>query len=72
VLSPVRAGKPRIQLEPSEQAITAAAATLLAAYVTAGKVAVGEERHYLERSVREAIQIARLVDSCVSADTEVG
>jgi hypothetical protein len=72
VLSPVKVSKPRVQLEPSEQTITQAAATLLAAYIVSGKMKDGEERHFLERSVREAIQMARLVDACVAADSEVG
>ncbi len=60
-----------LTLQPSEQAILAAASRLYAAYVVAGQVAEGQEDGWRARSVREAVMIARLVDDTVVADDEV-
>ena len=60
-----------LNLQPSEQAILAAASRLYAAYVVSGQVAEGQEDGWRSRSVREAILIARQVDDAVVADDEV-
>ena len=58
-------------LQPSEQAILAAASRLYAAYIVSGQVAEGQEDGWRARSVREAIWIANQVDDAVVADDEV-
>ena len=60
-----------LALQPSEGVIVKAAAQIYAAYVTAGRAEEGNESEWIERSIREAIQIARTVDSSVQADAEV-
>ena len=60
-----------LTLQPSEQAILAAASRLYAAYVVSGQVAEGQEDGWRARSVREAICLAREVDERVVADDEI-
>jgi len=60
-----------LTLQPTEQALLAAASRLYAAYVVSGQVAEGQEQGWRERAVREAIWIAQQVDETVSADDEV-
>jgi len=62
--------KPYISLKPTEQTLTEAAAGIYAAYITAGRVAEGDENAWMERSIREAIKIARTVDDSVQSDGE--
>jgi hypothetical protein len=60
-----------LTLQPSEQAILAAASRLYAAYVVSGQVAEGQEDGWRARCVREAISIAREVDERIVADDEI-
>ena len=60
-----------LSLQPSEMAVVRAAATIYAAYVTAGKVADGREQEWMGRAVREAIWIARTADDAIRSDTEM-
>lgn len=69
MITPVK--KPHIQLEPSEAAITQSAATIYAAYIVAGKIPDGHERQWMDRSIREAVLIARITDEAVIADREL-
>ena len=62
--------KPFIALKPSEQTIVAAASRLYAAYVVSGRAQEGQEQQWMERSINEAIQLARTVDDAVQADGE--
>jgi len=59
-----------IKLKPSEQAILGAAATIYAGYTTAGRVAEGNEKDWLRRSLKEAIRLAKLTDDSIQADGE--
>jgi hypothetical protein len=61
-----------LTLHPSEQTGTAAAAQIFAAYVLSGRVPEGSEREWLARSVREAIEIAKLTDELVKSEGEMG
>ena len=63
--------KAYIKLQPSEAVIVGAAAQIYAAYVIAGRAEEGDETQWMERSIREAISIAKTVDSNVQADTEL-
>jgi len=62
--------KPYVTLKPTEQTIVTAAATIYAGYVSGGKVADGSEKQWLQRSLKEAIALARLTDESVLADGE--
>ncbi|QDT47041.1 hypothetical protein Pan258_10680 [Symmachiella dynata] len=62
--------KPYISLKPTEQTLTTAAAGIYAAYITAGRVANGEEKSWMDRAIREAIRIARTIDESVQSDGE--
>mgnify|MGYP001228285646 CR=1 FL=1 len=63
--------KPYISLQPSEAVITTAAAQIYAAYIIAGRVAEGSESQWMERSIREAIRIAKTTDAAVTSDNEM-
>lgn len=63
--------KTTITLQPTEQALLAAASRIYAAYVASGQVAEGQEDGWRARSVREAIWIAQQVDETVLADEEI-
>ncbi len=62
--------KPYVSLKPTEQTITAAAAQIYAAYITAGRVEDGQEKLWMDRAIREAIRIGRVVDESVQSDGE--
>ena len=63
--------KTTMTLQPTEQALLAAASRIYAAYVVSGQVAEGQEDGWRTRSVREAIWIAQQVDDTVLADDEI-
>jgi len=63
--------KPTLSLQPSEQALVAAASRIYAAYIVAGMVAEGQEQGWMTRSVREALWIAQASDEAVRAAEEV-
>ena len=62
---------PYISLQPSEGIIAQAAASIYAAYVTAGRVEEGKEDEWIRRATREAISIAKLADESVRSDEEM-
>ena len=63
--------KPYISLQPSEPVITTAAAQIYSAYIVAGRVSEGSEAEWMERSIREAIRIAKTTDAAVTSDNEM-
>jgi hypothetical protein len=63
--------KPKISLQPSEAIVVQAAAVIYAANIAAGKVVPGKEQEWIDRSIRDAIQIARQTDEAVHSDTEM-
>lgn len=63
--------KTYLTLQPSEGFILNAAAQIYSGYVIAGRVAEGDEQKWLERSLREAIRLARATDEVVVADGEM-
>lgn len=63
--------KTTMTLQPTEQAIVAAASRIYAAYIVSGQVAEGQEDGWRARAVREAIWIAQQVDETISADGEI-
>ncbi len=60
-----------LTLKPSEQVVTRAAADIFSAYIAAGLVREGSESEWIERSVREAIEIAKLADDLIVGDDEM-
>ena len=63
--------KAYLQLQNTETALVRAAASIYAAYITAGAVPVGEEQRWMERATDEAIFIATRVDDRVICENEV-
>ncbi len=59
-----------LSLKPTEQSLTTAAAQLYAAYVIAGRVPDGAEHEWMDRAIRESIELARKIDDAVQADGE--
>ena len=61
-----------VSLQPSKQIVALAAAQIYSAYVAAGSVPVdGDVEDWINRSVREAIEIAQKVDDSVQSDEEL-
>jgi len=60
-----------LKLQHSESVVVQAAAQIYAAYIATGRVPEGEEARWMERSIREAIRIARATDAAVVSDEEV-
>ena len=61
-----------LTLQPSEQAVLTAAASIFSAYVASGRVAEGSETEWMTRSVKDALWLAQTVDASIIADDEVG
>ncbi len=64
-------GKTYITLQPSEQTLVQAAATIYAGYLSAGRVPEGSEADWIKQSIQDAIKIAKVTDDNVQADAEV-
>jgi hypothetical protein len=60
-----------LKLQHSESVVVQAAAQIYAAYITAGRVPEGDESKWMERSIREAIRMARATDAAVISDEEI-
>jgi hypothetical protein len=60
-----------LKLQHSESIVVQAAAQIYSAYIAAGRVADGEEARWMERSIREAIRIAKATDAAVVSDEEI-
>jgi hypothetical protein len=63
--------RPSLSLQPSEATVAESAAVIYAAYITSGRVSEGAEQKWIERSVQEAIKIARLTDESIHSDKEM-
>ena len=63
--------KTRITLQPTETAIFHVAGAIYAAYLAAAKVPDGQEQTWMERALRESLQLAQLTDARVQSDTEL-
>ena len=60
--------KPEITLEPSKGVISEMAARIYSAYIVHGEVRDGEETKWMERSIREAVRIAKTVEASIETD----
>jgi len=63
--------KVKLSLQPSEAVVVQAASAIYAAYVMGGRVPVGKEKEWLERSVQDAILIAQWADEAIQSDSEM-
>ena len=63
--------KTKISLQTSEGLVFSAASRIYAAYVAAGKVAEGHEHQWMERAMRDAIQLAQMAEKMVQSDSEL-
>jgi hypothetical protein len=63
--------KTKITLQRTEGLIFKAAAQIYSAYLGGGKIAEGDEQKWMERSLREAVQLAQLTDTRVQSDQEL-
>jgi hypothetical protein len=61
-----------LTLHPSEAVVVRAAATIYAAYVTAGLVKDGGEKEWMKRALDEALWMARAADEMIHSDNEMG
>ena len=64
--------KPAITLEPSKGVVSEMAAQIYSAYIIRGDVQEGEEDQYMERSIREAVRIAKTVERSVETEDVEG
>ncbi len=64
--------KPSLSLQESESAVVQAAATIYAAYIAAGRVSGGGEKEWMQRSIEEALWIAKSTDEAIISDDELG
>jgi hypothetical protein len=60
-----------LKLQHSESVVVQAAAGIYSAYIIAGRVPEGEEAAWMERSIREAIRIAKASDAAIVSDEEI-
>ena len=62
---------PYLTLQPSEQTIVTAAATIYAAYIVAGHIKDGQEAAWMDRALKATFRIAKVTDETVQADKEL-
>jgi hypothetical protein len=61
-------GKLDVTLEPSKGVVSEMAARIYSAYIIRGEVTKGEETEWMERSIREAVRIAKTVEASIETD----
>ena len=54
--------KANISFQGSEGLVFSAASRIYAAFLAAGKVTTGQEQHWMDQAIRQAIQLARMTD----------
>ena len=64
--------KPVLSLQPSEIAVLGAAAQIFSGYVVSGHVTGGNESHMMDRSISEALLMAKRIEEMVQSDNEMG
>lgn len=63
--------KAYLNLQQSESVVVHCACGIYAAYISAGRVEEGKEDEWMQRSIREAVRIAKATDAAVISDDEV-
>lgn len=61
-----------LTLQPTEQSLVQAAATIYSGYIQAGKVEAGDEARWIRQSIDEALAIAKGIEDDVVAEGETG
>ena len=64
--------KHTLTLQPTEAVVFTASANIYAAYIAADQVPQGQEQEWIERSIREALLIAKRIDDSIQSDEEMG
>ena len=59
-----------LSLQQSEGIVLQSAATIYAAYISAGRVPEDEAGKWMKRAIREAIMMAKATDEAVLSDDE--
>lgn len=60
-----------VMLQPSEQALLAAASRLLAARIASGHCNAQNEKEEMKWAINRAIQMANIIDAAVRSDNEL-
>ena len=60
-----------LKLQHSESVVIAGATQIYAAYISAGRVAEGQEDQWMARAIKEAIKIATTADEAIVSDDEM-
>ncbi|MEY2409868.1 MAG: hypothetical protein QOF48_2538 [Verrucomicrobiota bacterium] len=60
-----------MSLQPSEGLVFQVAGGIYAAYQSTGRVVEGKEEEWMQRSMREAIQLAQMTELALVSDTEL-
>ena len=63
--------KVKVSLQASEGLVFQAASRIYAGFVAAGKVTEGHEHQWMERAIRDAIQLAQTTEKMVQSDSEL-
>ena len=63
--------KTRVSLQPSEGLVFQVAGGIYAAYVADHRVSEGKEGEWMQRSIREATQLAQLTEQALISDAEL-
>ncbi len=71
VCYPPAMNKANISFQGSEGLVFSAASRIYAAFLAAGKVTTGQEQHWMDQAIRQAIQLARMTDQMVQSDNEL-
>lgn len=61
----------KISFQASEGVVYTVAGRIYSTYLAIGKINTGEERKWMEQSLREAIQLAKLTEAQVQSDHEL-
>ena len=60
-----------VMLQPSEQALLAAASRLLAARIASGQCTAQNEKEEMKWAINRAIQMASIIDTAVRSENEL-
>lgn len=60
-----------VMLQPSEQALLAAASRLLAARIVSGQCTAQNEKEEMKWAINRAIQMASIIDTAVRSENEL-
>ena len=63
--------KTNISLRETERVIVDAASRIYAAYISSKRIPIGDEEQWMERAIREAIQIAKTTETVVISEGEI-